>query len=378
MSTTGSTPIPFLEDVINFIAAIGKGIGLYNKATSFYDTKALSDVTRLARVEPITVVSKDLLNVDYMGDIMQSLLSIFTAYYLQALALTARIDRVEIIKALDRLNPDRDSSGFLLATESIKELRVLNEPSYKYRLPVSGNLAIEDIEAADYNGQAGDKALTEVSNMAVGKVIQVTIKTSATDDAEEASFKIPVSIRLTPAVLSNNSISKILAVKKEDNTLVERYHSWRSGRIRFIQDLVLCQDLIDAHKKAIMEDEAGVYAEILRRVMSAKKYGMLTGNPSLVSASNIFVISDEVATELEAALGGKLHNPSIRAKAFENTYAMLILVVDQERQRVTFYTRGISSSADYSVKDLKMANKGKGIDIGDILKSFTSGSAPTF
>ena len=379
MSITRSNAIPFLGDVLDLINGLGKAIGIYKKTTSYYETKSLADVTKLARVEPITVVSRDLINVDYLPDVLQTLLSMFTAYYLQAISISARIDKAEIVKTLDRLNPDRDSSGYLMSTETIKDYRTLNTSEYKFKLPTSLNYSHEDDDlSTGVKVNASEKitqALSEVSNMAVGKVIDVSFESG---DKEKTKFTIPVSIRLVPAILSNISIKKILALKTDDNSLVERYHSWRAGRIRFIQDLILCQDLIDAHKKALMNDEAGTYSEIISRVNAAKKYGMLTQNPSLVSASNIFVISEEVALELEASLGGKLSNASIRDKAFENTYAMIIAVVDREWQRVTFYVRNISTAANYSIKDIKSANKNKGIDITDVLKSFMGGSSPTF
>ena len=381
MSITRSNAVPFLSDILDFINGAKDIINKYRTVRSYDETRSISDITKLARVEPITVVSKDLINVEYLPDVMQTLLNMFTAYYLQAIAISARIDKAEIIRTLDKLNPDRDSTGFFMSTESMKDYRTLNMESYKYRLPTSFNIGLEDdVSPAVISKDDASQVLNEISNLAIGKVVEVTFDSGNKKDKDDkgSKFSIPVTIRLTPAILSDISIMKILALKTDDNTLEERYHAWRAGRIRFIQDLILCQDLIDAHKKALMNDEAGTYSEIISRVNSAKKYGLLTGNPSLASASNIFIISEEVARELEGKLGGKLSKASIREKVFENTYAMIIAVVDREWQRITFYVRNISSSADYSVKDLKGANKNKGPDITDILKAMMGGSAPTF
>jgi hypothetical protein len=125
-------------------------------------------------------------------------------------------------------------------------------------------------------------------------------------------------------------------------------------------------------------DETGTMLEIMRRVNNSKKYGLLTKNPSLVSASNLFVVTEEIARELEGKLGGRLTNFKTREQAFENTYAMVIVVIDREWQRVTFYTRGIQSYTDLSYKELKSVGKDKGPDIMDILKSLNTGHAPVF
>jgi hypothetical protein len=167
-------------------------------------------------------------------------------------------------------------------------------------------------------------------------------------------------------------------LKSEDNTLSERYHSWRAGRIGLIRDLILCQDLIDEHKKALMEDSDGVYSEIIKRVNNTKKFGIISNNPSLVSASNIFVISTDVAKEVERKLGGKLSSVSVRDRAFKNTYAMIICIVDKEWGRATFYIRGVSAGTDVSFKDIKAANKSKGIDPMDVMKSVLAGNPVSF
>lgn len=347
--------------------------------TNYYTTKSLTEATKLTRVEPLTIISKDLINLEYMPDVAQSLLSIFCGYYLQAVSMLTRVSDVEVVRILDKLNPDRDETGFLLteqvSRESIKNLVLEN---YKHSLPTHSSIAIEGTDEDNI------KFVNEVNNLSVGKLLNVVIcyNENANDEyaseKKEAKVSIPVSVRLLASVIPNATISHLLAYKKDDNSLVERFHSWRGGRIGFIRDLIFCQDLIDEHKRALIGDETGTMQEIMRRVNNSKKFGLLTKNPSLVSASNLFVISEEIARELESKLGGKLSNPKIRNKAFENTYAMIIAVVDREWERVTFYSRGISASTDVSIKELKAAAKGKGPDITDILKSFSLGSQPTF
>ena len=40
-----------------------------NNVTNYYTTKSLAEVTKLTRVEPLTIVSKDCVNLEYMPDI---------------------------------------------------------------------------------------------------------------------------------------------------------------------------------------------------------------------------------------------------------------------------------------------------------------------
>lgn len=354
---------------------------------------SLADITKIARVEPLVVVSKDCLSVDYMPDVMHNLVNIFSGYYLQAIAITARVDRVKVVKVLDALNPDRDHTGFLMGLESSKDIVNLCQESYKYSLPFNSNerviqTALESINKVSLEADSLNSVVTEVSNLAVGKMLNVSISVpmppaqnnqqNQTNDNKPNKIDVPVLVRLTPSVLTIESIMHVLALKTEDQTMRERFHAWRAGRITFIKDLILCQDLIDAHRKTLMQDTDGVLSEISRRANNSKVFGLLSGNPSLASASNIFIITEEVARQLELKLGGKLSNPNIRKKAFENTYAMIITVLDRDRDRVIFYHRGIANGTDLSVREIKSSNKGNGPDINDILKALLAGNQPTF
>jgi len=374
--------VSIIDEICGVVSIVARFINQTLNVTNYYSTKSLSEVTKLTRVEPLAIISKDCLNLDYMPDISQALLSIFSGYYLQAISLLTNVNDVEVVRILDKLNPDRDSTGWLLSDSISKEsINNLVLENYKYSLPTINSVALEG-DKGDKHGQ-DIQSLNEVSNLSVGKMLNVTIAYNKTDEvgnksSEVSSIKIPVSVRIMASIIPNATISNILALKTESNTLTERYHAWRSGRISFIKDLIFCQDLIDEHKKAMITDESGTVQEIMRRVNNSKKFGLLSKNPSLVSASNLFVISEEVAREVESKLGGKLSNPRIREKAFENTYAMIIAVVDREWERVTFYSRGISTSTNLSVKEIKQASKGKGPDIMDILKSYNLGAAPSF
>lgn len=388
------------------ITSIAKYINQARDIINYSNTQSLSDVTKLTRVEPLTILSKDLINLEYMPDVQQSLLSLFSAYYLQAVSVLTTINNVEVVRVLDRLNPNRDETGWLLqaSLESVSIKQMAME-SYEYALPGTTGLALEE---KDNNADQ----IAILSNLSVGKLLNVQIgfrsdvsetvtnqtiggnstkvngkpivkdkewsTSKKTIDDKPQSVTIPVQVRLMASVIPNATITRLLALKTEDNGIVERYHAWRAGRISFIKDLIFCQDMIDEYKKSMIQDETDTLQEILRRVNNAKKFGLLTKNPSLVSASNLFVISEQVAREIEQKLGGKLSSKRIRDKAFENTYAMIIAVVDREWERVTFYTRGMAASTDLSIKEIKNSSKGKGPDVLDIFRSLSLGSPVSF
>jgi len=222
------------------------------------------------------------------------------------------------------------------------------------------------------------KSVRELADLSVGKMINITFGGGKDKDGNEVKpTSIPISIRLMANTMPESSLINLLCVGAMDHSMVERYHAWRSGRIGFIRDLILCQDMINEHKKASISDKSGIHSEILRRVNNAKIAGLAQKDPSLNVASNLFVISEVTAANIEYKLGGKLSSPSIRNKIFSAGYAMIITVIDRQYERITFYHRGISTSTTVSLRDIKVGNKGTGPDIGDILKAYSLGSAPS-
>lgn len=369
-SAAGGTVLNTISNLFNLVMRVN----------SSSQQNSLSQLTSAARVEPLVIIGGDCIHVDFIDDVMQSLHSQFTAYYLQAVSLTSTIDKVQIVKTLDRLNPNRAGSDFGLNTDNLRtvmsgEAWKCASESYTHRLPTGVNkLAVEAekdnvLRAIDKDAVA---SVNDLVNLSVGRMINVTLRN------ENTSVQVPMSIRLLVNQIPERSLEHLLTMPSSAQTVSERYHAWRAGRISLINDLILCQDMIDEHKKALMNDKAGVYSEIMKRANNHKTSGFMTKSPSLASASNIFVISDATAATVEAKLGGKLSNARIRDKIFSSGYGMIIAVINREWENVTFYTRGLSSGTTLGRSALRSSNKGSGPDVMDIMKAFTLGNNPSF
>ena len=380
-----------------FLQTLVDGIRTVNAGSKFFTTNSLVSATKVARVEPLCIVSQDCLTLDYTPDIMHTLLNIYASYYLQAVALTTQIGSIKVASVLDMLNPDRDLTTFASSLESHSEvgrnnLVYLAKSKNKYRLTNRLNKpALEDetrraaleLNAEDplegIDGQISESttskpsdAFKEMANITVGKVLDVTFK------MDEKEVVIPVTVKLNSIPLPNHSVVTLLASKADDTGFIERMHGVLSGRLKFWRDGVFALDLLREHKKALMGDKTGIMTQIMERARRNTKYGFLSVKPSLATASNIFVISEASAIELERKFGGKLTNPKVRSKAFEATYGMILVVIDRNFERVTFYLRDIDSYTNVSVRDIKYSNKSKGPDVGELLKMLSEGKAPIF
>lgn len=371
------------------IAQIAKSIATSQKNDS------LVQFTSVLRVEPVTMIDAQLERVDYLPDILQTLLSMFCGFYLQAVTCMTNVGQINVIRMLDTLNPSRDgalaSASAVDAINGKTSVGMLSMESYQHGLPrvsmegIAGK-AQTFLRNSDHvpnaknvhgsvSGQIGGqdkniKAAYESVNLAVGKMLEVNIESGG----NKAVF--PVAVRLATAIVDSEVLIHILGASGQDNSWRERYHRWKSGDIQFWRDLVLCQDLIDEQKKLLMKDKTGAMAEVNRRRAVNSVAALASGTPSVASASALIVISEATAAQLERHNLGKFTDLSFRNKVMQNSLAMIIVVVNRDYETVTIYTRDIQLPTKLSVRELKATNKGSGPDVGEILKAYRVGQSP--
>jgi hypothetical protein len=333
-----------------------------DKATS------LIEYARPTRIEPIVMVDERLVNLPYMVDIMHNTNSIFAGYYLQAASLSMKVGRIDVRKMLDRLNPSRDPVANI-AFES----HTLSIESYKTQLPRwNSPVGMENYGVvAMEESVANVRELHENSNLSVGKMLQIEI-----GDGRQNAV-INVNVRLIANTVSGSFLADAISITGKDTSWHNRYHQWRAGQLEFIRDLVLCQDLIDDHKKLLGKDRVGSFSEIMKRRRNNGLSALFSKSTSLATASNIIVISDTTRKEIESRDGLKFSSVRARKEIFEKTYLMLVVIVDPEREAVTIYHRGIDTPTELTVRQIKSGNKGTGPDISDILKAYQMGNSPT-
>ena len=226
------------------------------------------------------------------------------------------------------------------------------------------------------NEASDNEGLHDTVNMAVGRLYDVNFNTK--DVAGVATTnKLRVAIRVMPLVATNSTIMAVMGQGTVDATWSERIRGVLSGRLHAIRDGILCQDLIDERMKSAIQDDMDVGLKIHQRVSTNRKFGVLTNNPSLATASNIVVIPEEVASQLEYK-AGKLSDFKSRQKIFDAGYAMIIVVVNRANARMTFYVRGQADFAVLNRKDIEGYAKGKGPDVMEMLRSMQTASFSSF
>lgn len=355
---------------------------------------SLADISKIARVEPITLISSNLTGTKELYNILHGVLNVYAAFYLQAMhILQAQLADVRILKILDKTNPDRDlktllTSGYT-AYENYKEnTQTLSLENCKFKLPMLSSdkkqeLMLESIFDEDATNQLGSSIhkldTFEKLGTAIGKVVEVkfTIRNNDSKNADEIT--IPVVVKLDTMIIPSEVLGSILVSNKEEITLGSRFKDAIAGRIGFIKDFILCSDLIKTQKKTMIKDPTNYYNQMLKRINNSRLYSALSGNISLAGVSSVVIISEEDENLIQREIGGKLTNTTTRNIIFDNTSAMCICVVDREWERVSMYIRDIDGFSQNSFDDFKSTtDKNSGAQISDIMKAFAIGNAPSF
>lgn len=392
-------------------AAANVGIGALKTITAMMqmaNNDSYVEYTKAMRVEPIVLIDSDCMFHDGLPDLMQTLQSIFCGYYLQAVAIATTIGRISVVGQLGKLNPNRDPIDSMEPTggygEIGKVMSMLGAESYEYGLPTFKKLGVKPgLEAMAYKTQAEAQAeadklnkhlateaakekekglnvtlgrdvgqnIAEAANLSVGKVLSVEI----TDGNAKGVF--PVTVRLLVNSVPTNSLIHILSPSSQDTSWKARWHAWKAGRLETIKDMIFCQDLIDAHRKKLMDDSTGHYGQIVDRKTKNTLATILSGNPSVATCSNMLVLSDTTQAKLELESGLQLKSFNDRQKLFNETSLMIMAVIDKRWDRVTIYTRSIPESTTVTFRDMKVGNKGNGPDVAEILKAYQLGNSPS-
>lgn len=475
---------PMNEAYNGAIGFFQQAVEVLDKANQYAGRKSLIDVSKHARVEPTMLVDAALMGYENLPAVSQTMLAIFSGYYLQAVEMMHTISGISLAEKLAPLNPNREPNVALMSANAAiranSEWR-LHRSSYLYGLPTHKNsvsLGMESVAKHAFNqgwhialeADAGEvdhgftisrndngvytvkykrfdggdevrtfgnreaiqndlnftneqmeqldrglkkagaevtekqltkrveqqrqiiqklrdklveqteqtatvtkdltKMVTDVTPLSVGKLYEIQFK----EQGETLTAK--VAIRLIARMVPSSTITHISTLNSRGKTsMVERFHGVRSGELEFINDFILCNDLIDAHRKAMITDKSGVYKEIINRRNKSLLAGLLERNPSVAVASNLAIIDSTTLEQIEATMGGSFKNSKIRDTVFETTSLMILAVVDRGYDRVRFYHRGIDGFTDLSIREIK-TTRGDGDQVSDIMKSFLKGSAP--
>jgi len=380
---------------------------VFNLAKNGLQVSSLADLTKPARVEPLAILDSTLIDQPYMVPLLKLATSNFAGYYLQAVNMILGVGRIDTLKVLDSLNPDRtlgfdyskikssnecyaasayDPRVYANGLPSLESFSRRVRPNLLFSNEAFGDVVNSGKEfvkdaAADFEKDAkdtdwgtqndgprdmssGDNKIMEVESLVVGKLLNVEIS-----DGDKKA-KLPVLIRLIPAGVPPQSLVHMFSAGGRDSW-AQRLFMVQTGQIKFWRDFVLGQDMIDEHFRALMNDKSGVFKMVTDRRRNNSQKALATGRVSVADASNIAIVSAETLKSATGKLYGKIEQESVRKAIFDNSYLLMLIVVDERWQRVQIWHRGVDLATTHKFDEIERSEKSKGPDITEMFKMFS-------
>lgn len=354
----------------------------YSKAIKFGQVvgeNSYSDLTKETKVEPWVIVSKDCIGIEAMPDIMQGVLNYVIADYSQAVNLYGKVEDIKVRRALGAFNPNRDgSAGALLANLNLESRTAT---AMKFSLPISTVPTMEaQGKAAPQQTKGGgitNKELQEeAKNMSVGKLVDIPFTTGIGPDGKPQTVTLPIQFRLLASYISSPSLINILSNGKDDTGFWARFERAQDSGIRPVLDFLMAQDMIEEKRKVLFSDDGRQLQKILSRKEGNRRAAIASRTPSLATLSNVFIITEAEAKNLESRFGRTLDNEATREQVFRNVAASTLIIIDRGWNHVTFYQRGFERPSVLDFRQLKTQSAGKGPDLMDMFRQFNLGMPP--
>ena len=293
---------------------------------------SLSEFTASAHILPVFLMDTGVSIMPEAESIVGGMLNYWAACYLMAAQMSVNIGEINITRQLERLNTRRkplDASVGMINT-------LLHMESYANGLPNPNQADLEGIKL-ESNDSDIDRPLT--SSTAKGVVDRI--------ETNNITFK-------------------------------ERMHGIKSGQLHWLYDGIFASDVIKEMRKARITDNTGYYAEALARSRKNKLSGLLSLNPSVATFSSVFLITSDTARDIEARSNINFDKFQDRQRMFENSFGMVLVIVDKSWKNCKIYTHGIEDYTTVSFAQMDGANKGKNGDIKEIFNSLMMSDAPRF
>lgn len=418
-------------NVVSAIASSVYGIGR-NMLGNVGDVRAksLSQYSTDLQLRPVFAIEKEILNDEKIDVLMQAGLANYAGFYIVALSIDNTINGVRVGKMVGKYSPNRDAVGSALdllgeniASVSredfkvdipeydrptlstlgfksglrsipslpeayLKQLELRTETVYATREEAQAEAdkinaanAKEKAEQPDAKAvpvypstkvaeQAMRDEINKLQSLAIGRILTVTVSR----DKQSADINMVLKPELKS--LRSNLLIDVANLSNKPTSMRDRFIAYfKRGTIASMLDYLVCLDLIQAHRRALVQDTAGYYEKVHDRIVNNKVAALLTGEFSVGTVANTWIISDTTALRLQASIGGKLDNYTIRNKFMEKSGVMTLIVYNPDHQRVYIYNHGIEDVTDIGINYLIKKSESKSFDM-DIFKMLSQGSAP--
>jgi hypothetical protein len=292
-------------------------------------------------IAPMIGIESGLLHQEFMGDLMQ--------------VITVR----DIVATLTHIQL-QGSVGIGIKVENIIGSV---QPARAGLLSFAGleaiDTSVQPVEAEKPKGLESEVTiggknysdLQEYTPLAVGKTVVAIINTEA-----GGKIEVPMTFREIPVPMAPADIQLTFSAAKQEDGFFARMLMVKTKEITS-PDFLSGYDLVKERFNIKNEEMSGYYKEALKRDVNNKLSAARSGIISMNTLANSFIISSDLARQIELANGKRFADPASREAIFKAVKANTIVVCNEDKGTFVFYTIGQSFPELYTRRDLASKSK---------------------
>ena len=210
-----------------------------------------------------------------------------------------------------------------------------------------------------------------------GRILNIPMITDG-----NSTFNLQLLIQLFPFFIESDVAQEFIDLNFTPS-FWRRFTQFKAGEISFFKDFIFSCDLREKRMKALIKDKTGGLADMINKQKNAVASHWMNflrkpGTEKINIASTILILNKNSVDKALHKNGIDLKSSSNRKKFFENSYCMMLVVVDQMYNEVDIYYNGIEAVSTFKYEQIKRESKKDSTDLVSIMKSYAQGLAPKF
>ena len=378
--------------------------GLINAIQSANSPTSLTEFAKQSMINSRVYIEKNLATDEILTPLMQNIMSLYCGLVFTAVNLNQNIcgsktvrDISSTVSSAEAFDARQKSNTFDSAMSLMKDYFVgsnkdnlLNRPyaSMKRNSDNDANRTqiISDnrqIDNRNYSTKIDLKTNSVIDpepksvSLPSGRILNIPMLTDG-----KSSFNLQLLIQLFPFFIETDVAQEFINLNFTPS-FWRRFTQFQAGEISFFKDFIFSCDLREKRMKALIKDKTGGLADMINKQKNAVASHWMNflrkpGTEKINIASTILILNRNSVDKTLNKSGIDLKSISNRKRFFENSYCMMLVLVDQMYNEVTIYYNGIEAVSTFKYEQIKRESKKESTDLVSIMKSYAQGLAPKF
>lgn len=268
-------------------------------------------------VEPVIVTTELAQRSPIYYNVLETMVSVFTSYYLQAFRILTDIYGKNVRLSIGLLN-NRNSRMLsrLSYFDDLLDLSqecLISKEANKTNIQFKGNI---------------DKTYDKIGN----RFIEVEVRVD--NNKNGVTIKVPITVR--PVVIESTISNIVALISPEDynKSFMHRWREWRSGGIS-LMDFIFSGDLVKEYRKNKLKDKDDLLNITTQYNVDAIKSIPLKGGLKFSRHYNMFLMGHEDVRAINNVVKGDIYKPAFRERFLDAGNAIINTVLNDDYERAT-------------------------------------------